>query len=273
MPQGSTWSKSTFSFVTPSNTTEITFKLYSHRNINAGNDLALDNIEIYQVPKACGQEVTTTVTIASLGKPSFSANVSNCSNTNSTITWVASPTTGYTYTYTLQGGTATSSNVFNGLATGNHTFTIDYAPVSNTIVVLNEDFGAGLTPVQSPYVHKEWYFNTNSTAAYTIYNGYGQFKQHPVGGILWESEYTIANTFNIYAGSDWSVPADHSGKTNGRMLFVDGATSAAKQDVYLRTVNVVPNIPLTFNASFISLVSAAKVAPLSNNPAYYPQVQ
>ena len=184
VPQGSTWSKSTFSFVTPATTTAITFKLYSHRNDGAGNDLAFDNIEIYQTPEACGQEVTTTATVTPLAKPSFSANVSNCSNTNSTITWVASPTTGYTYTYTLQGGTATSSNVFNGLATGNHTFTIDYAPTANIITLLNEDFGAGTDAVKNQYVGKEWYFNNNTAAGYTAYNGYGQTQAHSAGAML-----------------------------------------------------------------------------------------
>ena len=272
VPQGSTWSKSTFSFVTPSNTTEITFKLYSHRNINAGNDLALDNIEIYQVPKACGQEVTTTVTIASLGKPSFSANVSNCSNTNSTITWVASPTTGYTYTYTLQGGTATSSNVFNGLATGNHTFTIDYAPTPNVITLLNEDFGVGTDTVKNQYVGKEWYFNNNTTAGYIAYNGRGEARNHTAGAILANDEYTIAANLVTLAG-DWRNPVDKSGNANGRKLFVDGAAVAAKQDIYTRKVSVVPNYPLTFTSDFYNLVQAALVLPIYNTPANFAQVQ
>ena len=272
VPQGSTWSKSTFSFVTPSNTTEITFKLYSHRNINAGNDLALDNIEIYQVPKACGQEVTTTATIASLAKPTFSANVSNCSNTNSTITWVASPTTGYTYTYTLQGGTATSSNVFNGLATGNHTFTIDYAPTPNVITLLNEDFGVGTDAVKNQYVGKEWYFNNNTTAGYIAYNGRGEARNHTAGAILANDEYTIAANLVTLAG-DWRNPVDKSGNANGRKLFVDGAAVAAKQDIYTRKVSVVPNHPLTFTSDFYNLVQAALVLPIYNTPANFAQVQ
>ena len=272
VPQGSTWSKSTFSFVTPATTTAITFKLYSHRNDGAGNDLAFDNIEIYQTPEACGQEVTTTATVTPLAKPSFSANVSNCSNTNSTITWVASPTTGYTYTYTLQGGTATSSNVFNGLATGNHTFTIDYAPTANIITLLNEDFGAGTDAVKNQYVGKEWYFNNNTAAGYTAYNGYGQTQAHSAGAMLWTGEYTIAKSLLI-KNIDWRDPVDHSGKPNGRVLFVDGASAATKQDVYTRKVSVVPNTPLTFNASFISLVDATKVAAADNQPPYHSQVQ
>lgn len=118
VPQGSTWSKSTFSFVTPSNTTEITFKLYSHRDVGAGNDLAFDNIEIYQVPKACGQVVSITQNITDnpVGVASFTAAQLGCGATNGTVVVTASPTTGYIYTYTLQGGTATSVNTFKNLS-------------------------------------------------------------------------------------------------------------------------------------------------------------
>ena len=105
------------------NNTEFTIEFRSNGSTASGgwgDDFCIDDIMVYQIPKACGQVVsaTTNVTTNPVGVPTFTANVSNCSNTNSTITWVASPTTGYTYTYTLQGGTATSSNVFNGLAIG-----------------------------------------------------------------------------------------------------------------------------------------------------------
>ena len=258
--------------INPNGVSRVKIQFINKQPSGNGNDVYIDDIIVTQTPKACGQEVTTTATIASLAKPTFSANVSNCSNTNSTITWVASPTTGYTYTYTLQGGTATSSNVFNGLATGNHTFTIDYAPIPNVITLLNEDFGVGTDAVKNQYVGKEWYFNNNTTAGYIAYNGRGEARNHTAGAILANDEYTIAANLVTLAG-DWRNPVDKSGNANGRKLFVDGAAVAAKQDIYTRKVSVVPNYPLTFTSDFYNLVQAALVLPIYNTPANFAQVQ
>ncbi|WP_423900673.1 hypothetical protein, partial [Capnocytophaga leadbetteri] len=248
----------------PGNATSIRIEFRDLETGSAGNDFAIDDITVYQDSDICGQEVTATATITPLAKPSFSANVSNCSNTNSTITWVASPTTGYTYTYTLQGGTATSSNVFNGLATGNHTFTINYAPTANVITLLNEDFGVGTDAVKSPYVGKNLYFNENKLTAYTAYNANGQAIQHPANTYLKEEEYTIARNI-IKPSVDWVVPSDRSGNPNGRKLFIDGIVSMPTQEVYLREVSVVPHLPLIFTTDFYNLVHNSSV-PSANNP-------
>ena len=238
------------------NNSEFTIEFRANQSVNNGwgNDFCIDDITVFVEPKACGQIVsaTTNVTTNPVGVPTFNASISNCSNTNSTITWVVSPTTGYTYTYTIQGGTATSSNVFNGLATGTYTFTVNYAPVSNTIVLLNEDFGAGTEAVKSVYTAKNFHFNTNKPGAYTAYNANGQGRAHNNNGGLQEYEYTIAHQL-IDNNGNWNVPNDHTGRANGRMFFAN-PTTIPVQDIYVRKVDVLPNQPLTLSAAFYNLL-------------------
>ena len=259
VPQGSTWSKSTFSFVTPSNTTEITFKLYSHRNINAGNDLALDNIEIYQVPKACGQVVSATkvVTANNQDIPAFTVSKTyDCATGKGVLTVTPTATTGFTYTYTLGSTTYTSTTAtFTGLdLEQTYTVSVSYQAVSNTVTLLNEDFGAGTEAVKSSYTAKNLYFNENRVATYNAYNANGQFHNHPIYSGLQEGEYTIAH--NLLTGpfsSVWRTPNDHTGNTNGRIFFVNPSASPL-QTIYAREVNVLPNQALTFSAYFYNLL-------------------
>ena len=231
-----------------------------------GNDFYLDDITVYQVPVACGQIVTITQNITDnpVGVASFTASQLGCGGTNGTVVVTASPTTGYIYTYTLQGGTATSVNTFRNLSFGTHTFTINYAPVTNTLVLLNEDFGEGTDAVKSPYVGKNLYFNENTLSAYTAYNANKQSINHLANTALMVGEYTIASNM-VKLSYDWTVPADRSGKANGRKLFIDGTVSVPEQEVYTREVSIAPNLPLTFTTDFYNLVHNSSV-PSANNP-------
>ncbi|WP_448825665.1 beta strand repeat-containing protein, partial [Capnocytophaga bilenii] len=232
-----------------------------------GNDFYLDDITVYQTPAACGQVVSSTLNVTDnpVGVASFTAAQLGCGTTNGTVVVTASPTTGYIYTYTLQGGgTATSVNTFANLSFGTHTFTINYAPVTNTLVLLNEDFGEGTDAVKSPYVGKNLYFNENKLSAYTAYNGNKQSMNHPANTYLMEGEYTIGSNMVRLSG-DWVVPADRSGKANGRKLFIDGIVSVPEQEIYTREVSIAPNLPLTFTTDFYNLVHNASV-PSVNNP-------
>ena len=231
-----------------------------------GNDFYLDDITVYQAPVACGQVVSITQNITDnpVGVASFTAAQLGCGGTDGTVVITTSPTTGYIYTYTLQGGTATSVNTFRNLSFGTHTFTINYAPVTNTLVLLNEDFGEGTDPVKSPYVGKNLYFNENKLSAYTAYNGNKQSTDHPANTYLKEGEYTIASNMVKLSG-DWVVPADRSGKANGRKLFIDGIVSVPEQEIYTREVSIAPNLPLTFTTDFYNLVHNTAV-PSANNP-------
>ena len=223
-----------------------------------GNDFALDDITVYQVPKACGQVVSATkvVTANNQDIPAFTVSKTyNCATGKGTLTVTPTATTGFTYTYTLGSTTYTSTTAtFTGLdLEQTYTVSVSYQAVSNTVTLLNEDFGAGTTPIRSPYVGKNLYFNKNTNAAYTTYNANGQSRAHTAGTFLKEEEYCIADHIAIRS-YDWDNPADHTGKTNGRMLYINGISAVPTQEVYARQVNVVPNLPLTFTTSFYNLI-------------------
>ena len=223
-----------------------------------GNDMALDDITVNMIPKSCGQVINATkvVTANAHDIPAFTVSKTyNCATGKGALTVTPTATTGFTYTYTLGSTTYTSTTAtFTGLdLEQTYTVSVSYQAVSNTITLLNEDFGAGTDPVKSPYVGKNLYFNKNTNAAYTTYNANGQSRAHAAGTFLKEEEYCIADHIAIRS-YDWDNPSDHTGKTNGRMLYINGISAVPTQEVYTRQVNILPNLPLTFTTSFYNLI-------------------
>ena len=266
------------------NNTEFTIEFRSDGGAphGWGNDFVLDDISVYQVPKACGQVVSTTkvVTANNQDIPTFTVSKTyDCATGKGVLTVTPTATTGFTYTYTLGSTTYTSTTAtFTGLdLEQTYTVTVNYQAVSNTITLLNEDFGVGTTAtdaVKSPYIGEDWYFNKNTTESYSTSNGKGQSKVHPANKYLDNQEYTIAPEFILNSNSnDWMKPVDKSGNANGRKLFVDGhATLTTEANLYLREIGVLPNQPLTFTTDFFNVISLAKTA-LANNPIVQPQVR
>ena len=266
------------------NNTEFTIEFRSDGGAphGWGNDFVLDDISVYQVPKACGQVVSTTqiVTANSQDIPAFTVSKTyDCATGKGALTVTPTATTGFTYTYTLGSTTYTSTTAtFTGLdLEQTYTVTVNYQAVSNTVTLLNEDFGVGTTAtdaVKSPYIGEDWYFNKNTTESYSTSNGKGQSKVHPANKYLDNQEYTIAPEFILNSNSnDWMKPVDKSGNANGRKLFVDGhATLTTEANLYLREIGVLPNQPLTFTTDFFNVISLAKTA-LANNPIVQPQVR
>ena len=266
------------------NNTEFTIEFRSDGGAphGWGNDFVLDDITVYQVPKACGQVVSTTkvVTANNQDIPAFTVSKTyDCATGKGVLTVTPTATTGFTYTYTLGSTTYTSTTAtFTGLdLEQTYTVSVSYQAVSNTITLLNEDFGVGTTAtdaVKSPYIGEDWYFNKNTTESYSTSNGKGQSKVHPANKYLDNQEYTIAPEFILNSNSnDWMKPVDKSGNANGRKLFVDGhATLTTEANLYLREIGVLPNQPLTFTTDFFNVISLAKTA-LANNPIVQPQVR
>ena len=266
------------------NNTEFTIEFRSDGGAphGWGNDFVLDDISVYQVPKACGQVVSTTkvVTANNQDIPTFTVSKTyDCATGKGVLTVTPTATTGFTYTYTLGSTTYTSTTAtFTGLnLEQTYTVTVNYQAVSNTVTLLNEDFGVGTTAtdaVKSPYIGEDWYFNKNTTESYSTSNGKGQSKVHPANKYLDNQEYTIAPEFILNSNSnDWMKPVDKSGNANGRKLFVDGhATLTTEANLYLREIGVLPNQPLTFTTDFFNVISLAKTA-VANNPIVQPQVR
>ena len=264
--------------------TEFTIEFRSNGSSSHawGNDFCIDDITVYQVPKACGQVVSTTqiVTANSQDIPAFTVSKTyDCATGKGALTVTPTATTGFTYTYTLGSTTYTSTTAtFTGLnLEQTYTVSVSYQAVSNTITLLNEDFGVGTTAtdaVKSPYIGEDWYFNKNTTESYSTSNGKGQSKVHLANKYLDNQEYTIAPEFILNSNSnDWMKPVDKSGNANGRKLFVDGhATLTTEANLYLREIGVLPNQPLTFTTDFFNVISLAKTA-LANNPIVQPQVR
>ena len=231
----------------------------------SGNDFAIDDIIVYQEPVACGQVVSTTqvVTANNQDIPAFTVSKTyNCATGKGVLTVTPTATTGFTYTYTLGSTTYTSTTAtFTGLTLEQtYTVSVSYQAVSNTVTLLNEDFGTGTDAVKSPYTGGNLYYNKNINANYTAYNANGQSKAHS-GSDLNEGEYTISHNLlvNIFS-SVWRTPNDHTGNTNGRIFFVNPSPSTL-QTIYAREVNVLPNQALTFSAYFYNLL----ITP-GNNP-------
>ena len=234
-----------------------------------GNDMALDDITVNMIPKSCGQVISATkvVTANAHDIPAFTVSKTyDCATGKGTLTVTPTATTGFTYTYTLGSTTYTSTTAtFTALdLEQTYTVSVSYQAVSNTITLLNEDFGAGTTAtdaVKSPYTGKILYFNTNKGGSYTAFNANGQGKVH-TANVLADDEYTIANTLIGHYGS-WLPPHDHTGNTNGRVFFVNPPAGAA-QTIYAREVSILPNQALTFSGYFFNLLK---------NPGVNPKVQ
>ena len=243
------------------NNTEFTIEFRSNGSTASGgwgDDFCIDDIMVYQIPKACGQIVSATKTITPTGQdiPAFTVSKTyDCATGKGVLTVTPTATIGFTYTYTLGSTTYTGTTAtFTGLdLEQTYTVSVSYQAVSNTVTLLNEDFGAGTDPVKSPYVGKNLYFNKNTNAAYTTYNANGQSRAHAAGTFLKEEEYCIADHIAIRS-YDWDNPSDHTGKTNGRMLYINGISAVPTQEVYTRQVNILPNLPLTFTTSFYNLI-------------------
>ncbi|KHE68002.1 hypothetical protein, partial [Capnocytophaga sp. oral taxon 329] len=225
---------------------------------NSGNDFAIDDIKVWQMPETCGQEVSTTVSVTTLQMPTISANLSNCSPSNNTLNLVVTPTSSlFTYQYQMDGGALQNSNVFTGLAMGTtHNFKVHYKPVASVVTLVNEDFGVGNNATANSYVHPDYFFEPMNNSP-IIYSRSGASKDNtgPNMNNTVNGEYAIARYITATIPGLWTTPNDASHTPQGRMLLVD--LDPGKPNFYMRTFSVLPNKKVDFSAAIMNLVNSS----------------
>ena len=195
VPAGTEWNTHKF-VVDPKGHTELDFVIYSNRSGALGNDVAIDDIVVWQASEACGNVYTLTKVISPTTQdiPTFTVSKTyDCVTGKGVLTVTPTATTGFTYTYTLGSTTYTSTTAtFTGLdLEQTYTVNISYQSASKTVTLLKEDFGAGTTAARSSYTGNNIFYNPNLSGNYTVTNAKGEQKAH-TGGILQDGEYTVA---------------------------------------------------------------------------------
>ncbi len=152
----------------------------------------------------------------------------------------------YSYTYSVNGGTPTTTNTLTNLSPGNNIITIKYRQVTapNPVILIHEDFGSG-TPVPSP----------NVTNAFLFIDTRIRCLNHNLYSITNKTDFSNAST----CVNGWVAPNDHTpgGDPRGRYMAVDiGTQLAAGGVLYEKEVHdVLPNKPIKFKMYGFNLYS------------------
>ena len=159
----------------------------------------------------------------------------------------------YTYKYSIDGGTETTTNRFTNLAPGVHTVTIRYDDPSATRpgLLLKEDFGKG-TPYTTP--------PPGMTPAYQLVDPRYQ-------RLDW-NKYFVAGKRDIYSHiqtgwwqNDAIFPNDHTNRLDNtsRYLAVDFGQLIANGAIFYEkdVMDVMPNLPIEFEMFGFNLVRSS----------------
>jgi len=211
--------------------TELIFVIYIN---GGGNDLCVDNVLVTQPSITCEQTVTVPVNVV-INTNVYSTTVAyNCAANNATITVTPSVTTGYDYTYSLNGGTPQTSGSFVKNA-GSYTITVT-SKVKGSKILFKEDFGSGGTYLMPTSVIPTPFVGRLGGEGYP-------------SDILAEGNYQIANQGNLVQRTTWNwlVPLDRTSngtKTDGRYLAFNYGANATSY-FYQQDIQVTPNKPIT----------------------------
>ncbi|WP_454986971.1 T9SS type B sorting domain-containing protein [Capnocytophaga leadbetteri] len=215
----------------------------------------------------CRRDNITVKVADKIAEPTFSTTLTyNCEG-KATVKVNSSKGSTYTYTYQVDGGTPQNSNTFTNLAVGTHTIVIQYAdanPPTKNVLFL-EDFGVGTTHVKTPYINDSYVFEPQDGST-ILYNRAGVGRANPHGPTVNDGEYTVVDKMrpNLW-GDD---PVDHTGKTNGRILFVNIGSSAGVAGIlYQRKMtDIIPNKPIQFSIALYNLIRGDGHTTAANDP-------
>nr|WP_297784280.1 T9SS type B sorting domain-containing protein [uncultured Allomuricauda sp.] len=156
----------------------------------------------------------------------------------------------FDYTYEIDGSpnTPDTSNVFNNVAVGNHTITVNYTSnlAPSPSVLLSENFGVGpntsISEIDPAYCYEP---QDGSVSAC----GFGTDTH------IQDGEYSVTQTIVNPYGS-WLSPNDHTGLAGGRFLAINvGGVAGVGGIVYQKTgVEVIPNRDITVSLHAFNLL-------------------
>ncbi|GET46178.1 T9SS type B sorting domain-containing protein [Capnocytophaga felis] len=211
----------------------------------------------------------------------------NCDGTGNVS--ITSNQSAYTYTYEKD-GVETTTSTFPNLQPGQHTIKIKYAdpttPIRHELFI--EDFGVGQGKFKTQYINANYFFEPQTrdhTGAYAsdlaevngvwyIKNGLGnpqtdaKFTEYHSNLNMNDGEYIVTDRLTPNNGA-WTIPVDHTGHTNGRMLFVNVGDVLGKEGgiLYQREmIDVMPNQPIQFSIAVFNLINTRGSNPTAADP-------
>jgi len=203
----------------PGANSNLDIVIRTNSSVTDGNDIAIDDIEAYQIPEVCGGSITLNVTVedgsAFDGAVTAFTDLSCNGAADGTITFEVEnfdPTTGFTYQVdggTISGTQLSSPITINGLDAGPHTIEIIDLRDPACSVVLNQTLAQpDVLDVTATIVNELTCTNGGATISATATDGTPTYEyqlENTSGTLL--AAYQPTGTFSGLAAGDYVVRA------------------------------------------------------------------
>jgi gliding motility-associated-like protein len=234
----------------PGTNSSLEFVIRTDMVGNGGNDIAIDDIEVYQIPEVCERFVETTVIV----EPNkvFEAQITAASNascngaSDGTITFEVSNFNAAGFEYSINGGawtTSTSSPVTTPAVFGAGTHTINIRKVDDTTCTV----AISRTITQPTAVIA----TANISATYTCNNGGATITASATGGTPgyeYQLEDTLGNVIGLYNFANNGSNTTFSGLAEGGYIVRARDVRGCEDDIDA-AISVVAPEDLSFTAT------------------------